>query len=57
MCNVVTNKELSQLTWKIAILVENFTTLAAKRNKVSKCTHESSNTWLGKWGMNMENEK
>ncbi len=47
MLNVATKKELLEPTWKIAISIENFTTLVAKKNKVSKPTHESSNTWLG----------
>lgn len=35
MRNVATKKELLKPTWKIAISIENFTTLAAKKNKVS----------------------
>lgn len=42
MRNVATKKELLEPTWKIAISIENFTTLVAKKNKVSKPTHESS---------------
>jgi hypothetical protein len=47
MCNVATKKELLQPTWKIAISIENFITMVAKKNELSKPTHESSNNWLG----------